>query len=282
MKWEKKPKQKEWWKRSSTEECLSHFFIKTFCKVQKPYCILSVNLKRWKEQGAEGCNFHVYPQVLRRNLPLPYNLIQYLEVQTQIKQRLWSSEIPAEQGVLSWGRKVPAVLEEHECKAAETEDTSSNPLSFTCAKSLIESMGGICHGMPESCWSACQPALLASSALGEHTLPGLEGWEWMQQPGRDQAEEALLTSPVLLSTGENAAAAKTPKENRPCCWRYWKVIWTLSCATGSRWTCLSREVDKTLGGLFPFQIFCGPTILFFYLKAIIQVGCLLMASISGA
>lgn len=172
MKWEKKPKQKEWWKRSSTEEHLSHFFIKTFCKVQKPYCILSVNLKRWKEQGAEGCNFHVYPQVLRRNLPLPYNLIQYLEVQTQIKQRLWSPEIPAEQGVLSWGRKVPAVLEEHECKAAETEDMSSNPLSFACAKSLIESMGGICHGMPESCWSACQPALLASSALGEHTLPG--------------------------------------------------------------------------------------------------------------
>lgn len=43
---------------------------------------------------------------------------------------------------------MPAVLEEHECKESETEGMSFNPLSFACAKSLIESMGGICLGMP--------------------------------------------------------------------------------------------------------------------------------------
>lgn len=68
-----------------------------------------------------------------------------------------------------------------------------------------------------------------------------------------------------------------------CCWRYWKVIWTPSCATGSKWTSLRRGMDKKiLEGLFPFQTFCGPAILFFYSKAIIQDGCLLMASCCGA
>lgn len=43
---------------------------------------------------------------------------------------------------------MPAVLEEHECKEAEREDVPFNPLSFAYAKSLIESIGGICLGMP--------------------------------------------------------------------------------------------------------------------------------------
>lgn len=104
IKWEKvtreaeeknKSKGTEKEKRSSAEELLSlsHSFNKTFCKVQKPNCILSDSLKRWKEQGAEGCNFHVYTQILRKNLPLPNTFIQYLEVQTQIKQRLWSPQL---------------------------------------------------------------------------------------------------------------------------------------------------------------------------------------------
>lgn len=80
-------------KRFSAGELLSHSFNKTFCEVQKPNCILSVSLKRWKEQGAEGCNFHVYTQILRKNLPLPNTFIQHLEVQTQIKQRLWSPQL---------------------------------------------------------------------------------------------------------------------------------------------------------------------------------------------
>lgn len=128
------------------------------------------------------------------------------------------AEVPAEQGVLSWGRKVPAVLEEQECKEAETEDTSFNPLSFACARSLVESIGGLCLGMPGKllAWPVsivqslsvsqlCWPHLLSTP------LPGLEGWEWMQQEEWDQAEEFLLTSPVLLCTGRNAAATKTPE-----------------------------------------------------------------------
>lgn len=82
-------------KRSSEEELLSlsHSFIKTFYKVQKSNCILSVSLKRWKKQGAGVCNFHVYTQILWKNLPMPNTLVQYLEVQTQFKQRLWSLQL---------------------------------------------------------------------------------------------------------------------------------------------------------------------------------------------
>lgn len=124
------------------------------------------------------------------------------------------AEVPAEQGVLSWGRKVPAVLEEQECKKAETKDVSFNPLSFACAKSLIESIGGICLGMPECflAWSAVSEVSLSASFVGlrctwwAHTC---QGWKLGVKEGRDQAEEALLTFPVLLCTGGNAAATKT-------------------------------------------------------------------------
>lgn len=99
------------------------------------------------------------------------------------------------------------------------QKTSFNPLSFACAKSLIESIGGLCLGIPGKllAWlvsivqslsvsQLCLPPLVSTA------LPGLEGWEWMQQEGRDQAEEVLLTSPVLLCTGEgNAPATKTPE-----------------------------------------------------------------------
>lgn len=46
-----------------------------------------------KGARSKNCNFHIYTPMLRRNLPLPYNLIQYLEVQTQVKQRLWSPQL---------------------------------------------------------------------------------------------------------------------------------------------------------------------------------------------
>lgn len=90
------------------------------------------------------------------------------------------AEVPAEQGVLSWGRKVPAVLEEQECKEAETEDTSFNPLSFACARSLVESIGGLCPGMPGKllAWpvSIVQASLSASSVgLTCWALP-CQGW----------------------------------------------------------------------------------------------------------
>lgn len=128
------------------------------------------------------------------------------------------AEVPAEKGVLSWGRKVVGgtseCKEEHECKEAETEDMSFHPLSFPCAKSLIESSGGICLGMPGRllAWSALSEASLSASSVGlrctwwAHTC---QGWKLGVKDGRDQAEEALLTSLVLLCTGGNAAATKT-------------------------------------------------------------------------
>lgn len=65
----------------------------TRVKSKNSTTFLSLSLKRWKQQGAEGCNFHVYTQILRKNLPPPNTFIQYLEVQTQIKQRLWSPQL---------------------------------------------------------------------------------------------------------------------------------------------------------------------------------------------
>lgn len=129
-------------KRTSTELLsLSHSFNKTFCKVQKPNCILSVSLKRWKEQGAEGCNFHVYTQILRKNLPLPNTFIQYLEVQTQIKQRLWSPQL-----CRSPSRTRSSELRQRKKGAynvgegawvqggIDRRDVYFNPLSFVCTK----------------------------------------------------------------------------------------------------------------------------------------------------
>lgn len=222
---EKKPKQKEWWKRKGAQQknIWVTLLIKLSVKFKNPtaFYLWAWKDERSKEQKVVTFMFiHKCFEGTYLCLTTSFSTWKYKHKLSKGFEVLSYAEVPAEQGVLSWGRKVPAVLEEHECKEAEREDVPFNPLSFAYAKSLIESIGGICLGMPGKflAWPVSIVWSLSASQLcwpqvhlvSTHLL-GLEGWKWMQQEGRDQAEEALLTAPVLLCTGGNAAAIKTPE-----------------------------------------------------------------------
>lgn len=209
---EKKPKQKEWWKRKGAQQknIWVTLLIKLSVKFKNPtaFYLWAWKDERSKEQKVVTFMFiHKCFEGTYLCLTTSFSTWKYKHKLNKGFEVLSYAEVPAEQGVLSWGRKVPAVLEEHECKEAETEDVSFNPLSFAYAKSLTESIGGICLGMPGKflAWPVSIVWSLSVSQLcwprvhlvSTHLL-GLEGWKWMQQEGRDQAEEALLTPPMLL------------------------------------------------------------------------------------
>lgn len=185
-----------------TSISLSHSFNKTFCKVQKLNRILSVSLKRWKEQGAESCNFHVYIQILRKNLTLPNTFIQYLEVQTQIKWRLWSSQLcrspnrtrsselrQRKKGTYNVGRVWVQ-------GSIDRRDVYFNPPSFAGTKSCIKPIAGIWFRMPASPCPGLVAFLEATLSATAHLMgsyqahlvrtcfPGLEDCGWTQQNGR--------------------------------------------------------------------------------------------------